>query len=87
MSASEIVMHRMFADVVAYYHPFAEYLGYQEATDGFIICYEGTNGQQYMAIDIEGNVLGDTTMGTTRTVGVFAAGVAILDALLGGSSS
>ena len=87
MSASEIVMHRMFAEAVAYYHPFAEYLGYQEATDGFLVYYEGANGQQYMAIDIEGNVLGDTTMGTTRTVGAFAVGVAILDALLGGSSS
>ncbi len=87
MSASEIVMHRMFAEAVEHYHPFAEYLGYQEATDGFIVYYEGTNGQQYMAIDIEGNVLGDTTIGTTRTVGVFAAGVAIIDALFGSSSS
>ncbi len=87
MSASEIVMHRMFAEVVAYYHPFAEYLGYQEAEDGFLICYEGTNGQQYIAIDTEGNVLGDTTIGTTRTVGVLAVGAAILDAMFGGSSS
>ncbi|MGD1700615.1 hypothetical protein [Dapis sp. BLCC M229] len=87
MSASEIVMHQMFAEAVAHYHPFGEYLGYQEAADGFIVYYEGTNGQQYMAIDTEGNVLGDTTMGTTRTVGAFAVGVAILDALFGGSSS
>ena len=87
MSASEIVMHRMFAEAVEHYHPFAEYLGYQEAADGFIVYYEGTNGQQYMAIDTEGNVVGDTTMGTTRTVGAFAVGVAILDALFGSSSS
>ncbi|NEQ71880.1 MAG: hypothetical protein F6K23_01560 [Okeania sp. SIO2C9] len=67
--------------------PFAEYLGYQEAADGFIICYEGTNGQQYIAIDTEGNVLGDTTLGTTRTIGAFAAGAAIFNSFLGGSSS
>ncbi|MEM8779370.1 MAG: hypothetical protein AAGF26_10970, partial [Cyanobacteria bacterium P01_G01_bin.49] len=72
MSASEIVMHQMFAEVVASYHPFADYIGYQEAADGFIICYQGQNGQQYMAIDTQGNVLSDTTVGTTRTVGVLA---------------
>ncbi len=83
MSASEIVMHRMFAEVVASYHPFADYLGYQEAADGFIIHYQGPNGQQYMAIDIEGNVLGDTTMGTTRTLGALAVGAAILDTIFG----
>lgn len=86
MPASEIVMHRMFAEIVADYHPFAEYLGYQEAEDGFIICYQGSNGQQYMAIDTEGNVLGDTTMGTTRTVGILAIGAAILGAMFGGSN-
>lgn len=86
MPASEIVMHRMFAEIVASYHPFAEYLGYQEAEDGFIICYQGSNGQQYMAIDTEGNVLGDTTMGTTRTVGILAIGAAILGAMFGGSN-
>ncbi|MGB3509279.1 MAG: hypothetical protein WBA93_08560 [Microcoleaceae cyanobacterium] len=83
MAASEIVMHRMFVEIVASYHPFAEYLGYQEAEDGFIICYQGQNGQQYMSIDTEGNVLGDTTLGTTRTLGALAVGAAILDAMFG----
>ncbi|NES03153.1 MAG: hypothetical protein F6K22_09990 [Okeania sp. SIO2F4] len=76
----------MLAEIVASYHPFADYLGYQEAEDGFIIHYQGTNGQQYMVIDTQGNVLSDTTLGTTRTLGALAVGAAILDAMFGGSS-
>jgi hypothetical protein len=87
MAASEIVMHRMFAEIVANYHPFAEYIGYQDAEEGFIICYQGANGEQYMAIDTEGNVLGDTTMGTARTMGLVAIGAAIFCAMFGGSNS
>lgn len=87
MPASEIVMHRMFEEIVATYHPFAEYIGYQDAEDGFIICYRGANGEQYMAIDTEGNVLNDTTIGTTRTMGIVAIGAAILSVMFGGSNS
>lgn len=87
MAASEIVMHRIFAEIVNQYHPFAEYVGYQDGEDGFIICYRGANGEQYMAIDTEGNVLGDTTLGTTRTMGIVAIGAAILGAMFGGSNS
>lgn len=87
MSASEQVMHRMFSEVVAQYHPFAQYLGYQEGEDGFILHYQGPNGQQYMVMDTEGNILGDTTMGTTRTMGILAVGATILSAFLGGQSN
>lgn len=87
MSASETVLHQMFAQIVEHYHPFAEYLGYQEGEDGFIIHYEGPNGQQGMVVDTEGNVIADSTMGTTRTMGLFLGGLAVLSILFGDQSN
>jgi len=84
MSASENVMHQIFNTIVSQYHPFAQYLGYAEGEDGFVVYYQGPNGQQYMVVDTEGNILADTTMGTTRTLGILTAGAAILSALFGG---
>ncbi|NEP42219.1 MAG: hypothetical protein F6K35_24570 [Okeania sp. SIO2H7] len=83
MLASERVMHRTFAQVIANYHPFAEYLGYQEAEDGFIVYYDGGNGQQGMLVDVEGNIIADTTVGTTRTMGLLGLGAAIISGLMG----
>lgn len=83
MLASEQVMHRHFYHLVAEYHPFAEYLGYQEAEDGFIVYYNGGNGQQAMLVDVEGNILNDTTLGTTRTMGLLGLGAAILSGFMG----
>lgn len=87
MSASEQVMHRMFSELVAQYHPFAQYIGYQEAEDGFILYYQGSGDRQYMLVDTEGNILGDTTMGTTRTMEVLTVGATILSAFFGGQSN
>ena len=83
MLASEKVMHQSFYNIVAEYHPFAEYLGYQELPDGFVIYYEGSNGQQRMLVDVDGNIVDDTTLGTTRTVSLLAVGAALLSSLIG----
>ena len=87
MSASETVMHQMFSQIVAEYHPFADYLGYQESDDKFIIYYQGANGQQAMVIDTEGNIVADSTLGTARTAGLLAVGVAVLSLFFGGQSN
>jgi len=87
MSASETVMHQMFSQIVEHYHPFAEYLGYQEGEDGFVIYYQGSNGQQGMVVDTEGNVIADSTMGTTRTMDLFLGGLAVLSMLFGDQSN
>jgi hypothetical protein len=86
MSASETVMHQMFSQIVAEYHPFADYLGYQESDDKFIIYYQGANGQQAMMIDTEGNIIADSTLGTARTAGLLAVGAAVLSLFFGGQS-
>jgi hypothetical protein len=83
MSASETVMHQMFANLVAQYHPFANYLGYQEGENGFLVIYDGGNGRQAMVVDINGEVVQDTTMGTTRTVGLVTLGALLLGGLFG----
>ena len=54
MSASEYVLHNIFKNIIADYHPFAEYEGYTEGKDGFIIFYQGENGQQHLVVDIQG---------------------------------
>jgi hypothetical protein len=87
MSASEVVLHQRFYEIVSEYHPFAEYIGYSDLEDGFILYYRGSGEEQQMAIDIEGNVVADTTMGTTRSLGLFAAGLSILSVLFGGQSN
>jgi len=87
MPASEIVMHQIFSQIVEQYHPFAEYLGYQDGEDGFLILYQGPNGRQTMLVDTEGNIIADSTLGTARTMGLFAAGVALLSMLFGDQSS
>jgi hypothetical protein len=86
MSASETVMHQMFSQIVAEYHPFADYLGYQESDDNFMIYYQGSNGQQAMVVDTEGNIIADSTIGTTRTVSLLAVGAAVLSLFFGGQS-
>ncbi|MDZ8264457.1 hypothetical protein [Nostoc sp. ChiQUE01b] len=84
MSASEYVMHNIFNKIVSEYHPFAEYQGYAEGENGFIVYYQGTNGQQHMVVDTEGNIISDSTMGTTRSLGILAVGAAFVSALMGG---
>lgn len=86
MSASEQVMHRMFSELVAQYHPFAQYIGYQEAEDGFILYYQGSGEQQYMVVDMEGNILSDTTVGAVRIMEILAVGATILSAFFGSQS-
>lgn len=83
MAASEYVMHQILGKIVANYHPFAEYLGYQDGEDVFIVYYQGANGQQHMVVDTEGNIISDSTIGTTRTIGALAVGAAFLSALMG----
>lgn len=87
MSASETVMHQIFSKIVADYHPFADYLGYQESDANFIIYYQGAKGQQAMMVDTEGNIISDSTMGTMRTVGLLAVGAAVLSLFFGGQSN
>jgi hypothetical protein len=38
-------------------------------------------------VDTEGNIIADSTLGTARTMGLFAAGVALLSMLFGDQSS
>lgn len=83
MLASEIVLHGHFQELVAEFHPFAQYTGYQEGEDCFIVHYDGGNGDQAMLVDVEGNVVGDTTMGTTRSLGLLGIGAIILSAMFG----
>jgi hypothetical protein len=84
MSASEYVLHNIFKNIIADYHPFAEYKGYTEGKDGFIIFYQGENGRQHLVVDIQGNVVSDSTVGTTRILGVLAVVVAFVSGLVGG---
>lgn len=87
MSASEYVLHNIFKNIVADYHPFAEYEGYTEGNDGFIIYYQGANGRQHIVVDIQGNVVSDSTVGTTRILGVLAIVVAFVSGLVGGEEN
>ena len=61
MSAAEEMLHRMFSNAVAEYHPFADYLGFEECSDGFLAYYQGTGDLQCLAIDSDGDIVGDTT--------------------------
>lgn len=83
MSASVEILHRMFGEVVAQYHPFADYLGFDDCEQGFIVYYRGSGEIQYILIDTEGNIVGDTTVGTTRSMGLLALGAAVLGAFMG----
>jgi len=83
MSASEMVLHQMFQNVVAEYHPLADYLGYQEFDDGFLLFYKGVGEVQSMAVDTQGNIIADSTIGTTRSMGLLAVGAALLGAFMG----
>ena len=87
MSASETVMHQIFSEIVERYHPFADYVGYQEGEDGFLIHYQGPNGRQAMIVDTQGNVINDSSVGTTRTMGLLVGGLAVLSMLFGGQPS
>jgi len=81
-SASENVMHSIFNKIVETYHPFTEYLGYVESDDAFLVVYQGNRVRQYMLIDLEGNIIEDTTIGIARTLGALAVGVAFLSMLM-----
>lgn len=85
MSAGQYVLHNIFNQIVAEYHPFAEYEGYAETDYGFVVQYRGSKGEQYMCLDHNCNVIDDTTLGTTRTTGLVALGAAFLSALMGDS--
>lgn len=83
MAASEILLHQTFEQIVADYHPLATYIGYQECEDGFILCYRGANGDKFMALDTNLNVVQDQTMGTTRSLAIGAVALGILGAIFG----
>ncbi len=87
MSASEILLHQSFEQIVAQYHPFAEYIGYKECEDGFILCYRGSGGDKYMSLDTNLNVVDDQTLGTARTLGIAAVAIGILDIFFGGNQN
>ena len=52
--------------------PLAEYLGFEEYTEGFPVYTPGTGDLQYMAIDSDGDIVGDTTLGTKRSRGALS---------------
>lgn len=83
MSAAAHVLHNIFNEIVEEYHPFAEYEGFAEVEGGFILRYRGPNGEQHMLLDSDCNVIDDTTLGTTRTMGIVALGASLLAAFLG----
>ncbi|PPT09050.1 hypothetical protein CKA32_000124 [Geitlerinema sp. FC II] len=76
-------MHQMFQSLIEEYHPFASYVGYDELEDGFILYYQGVGEVQGMVIDTDGNIVADSTVGTTRSMGLLAVGTTILSALMG----
>lgn len=78
--ASVILLHRLFSSIVEKYHPLAEYIGFQDTDEGIVICYRGMN-EQYMLLDDECNIVTDTTLGTSRSAGLFALGLTVLQAL------
>ncbi|MGK7903049.1 MAG: hypothetical protein AB4352_16885 [Hormoscilla sp.] len=80
MSAAEGMLHRMFSNAVAEYHPFADYLGFSECSDGFLIYYQGTGDVQCLAIDSDGDIVGDTTLGTKRSLDLLDLGARLFNA-------
>jgi hypothetical protein len=87
MSASQCVIHQILHHLVAEYHPFAEYLGYAEDENYFVVYYQGANGEQHMIVDTQGNIISDTTIGTKRTAEIMVAGAAILSLFMGGQQN
>ncbi|HAA27201.1 MAG TPA: hypothetical protein DCE56_05365 [Cyanobacteria bacterium UBA8553] len=84
MSGFEELLHRIFYPIVKEYHPLADYCGYEECEQGVILYYQGTGEQQHMVMNAEGKIIYDSTLGTTRSVELFAVGTAILGALIYG---
>ncbi len=82
-SAAETVLHQAFCRVVAEYHPFAEYIGYSECDGGFVVGYRGSNGDKYMLLDTDLEVVDDQSFGTTRSLSVAAFAFGVLGALFG----
>lgn len=66
MSASERLLHRTFQELVEAYHPFAEYEGYTEVEEGFLVGYRGIGERKYMLVDTDLDVVADECFGTTR---------------------
>jgi hypothetical protein len=79
MSASATVLHRHFEHVISTYHPFADYLGFSEIEDGFVLGYDGGNGPKYLVLDCEFNIISDETVGTAR---LMTFGGILLDAVV-----
>jgi hypothetical protein len=87
MSASQIVLHRHFHSVVANYHPFAEYEGYTECDEGFLVAYRGNGERKYMLVDTYLDVVDDQTVGTTRWANLASFALAGLFLLGGGGQN
>ena len=86
MSASERFLHNIFNQIVADRHPFTVYEGYAEGEDGFIVYYQDAKEEQQMIVDIDGNILDDSTVSTTRILSIFAIVRAFVSQALGGES-
>lgn len=83
MSASVTVLHRQFEQIVNAYHPFANYVGFSEIEDGFVLGYDGGNGTKYMVVDCEFDVIKDESFGTSRSMTIGAIALGFLGAVLG----
>jgi hypothetical protein len=82
-----VALHLIYQKVVEEYHPFADYLGFEDTPEGTVICYRSTfsqddNDNQFMLLNSQREVIADTTFGTARTANVIGA---ILDALADGN--
>jgi len=80
MSNSEIVLSRHFEQVVGYYHPYAEYLGFTEYGDYFVVAYQGIGEPKFMVLDEDLDVVADETVGTTRWGGALSLLSDVIDA-------
>jgi hypothetical protein len=84
--AQLIALHLVYKNIVEEYHPFADYIGFEDTPEGTVVCYRSTfsednNDNQFMLLNNQREVIADSTFGTTRTVGFIGA---ILDALADG---
>jgi hypothetical protein len=82
-SAAETVLHQAFCRIVAEYHPFCEYIGYSECDGGFVVGYRGSNGDKYLLLNTDLQVVEDQSFGFTRSAGVAAIALGVLGALFG----
>ncbi|NET90909.1 MAG: hypothetical protein F6K45_22925 [Kamptonema sp. SIO1D9] len=87
MTTTEAMLHQLFRHAIAEYHPFANYRGFEVLADGFAVYYQGAGEVQYMLVDVEGNIVDDTTLGTTRTLEIFEFGVDLLNTFFNGQGN